>query len=138
MKHYVKEFCRRGLMFGGFGPVIVGIIYAALEHTAEDFTLSGTQVLTAILSVYGIAFVQAGASVFWQIERLSVPKALLCHLSLLYTVYVGCYLINDWIPFEPVVVLVFTAVFLAVYFAVWTVVVCSVKAVTRKLNEKLK
>ena len=137
MNKYLKEFLHRGLVFGGFGPIILGIIYAILEGSASDFSLNGTQVLIAIISIYLLAFVQAGASVFNQIESFSIPKSLLCHLSVLYVAYVFCYLINSWIPFNPTVILIFTAIFLVIYFAVWLTVFISVKTVSRRLNEKL-
>lgn len=137
MNRYLKNFLHRGLIFGGFGPIILGIIYAILEGTVEDFSLNGTQVLIAIVSVYILAFVQAGASVFNQIESFSVPKSLLCHLSLIYVAYVLCYLANNWIPFNPNVLLIFTAIFLVVYFTVWIIVYASVKTASKKLNAKL-
>ena len=31
MNCYVKEFLKRGLMFGGFGPIVAGIVYLILE-----------------------------------------------------------------------------------------------------------
>jgi hypothetical protein len=108
-----------------------------LENTVPDFSLSGAEVLTAIVSIYLLAFIQAGATVFHQIESFSLPKSLLCHLSLLYIAYVSCYLLNSWIPFEPAVIFIFTAIFLAVYFSVWLAVVITIKIVSRRLNEKL-
>ena len=137
MNKYVKEFFHRGLIFGGFGPIVLGIIYVVIESTVADFSLSGKQVLVAILSIYLLAFVQAGATVFNQIEHWSLPKSLLCHFGSLYIVYVGCYLVNDWIPFNINVVLIFTAVFVAVYFAVWLAVYVSIKIISKKLNRKI-
>lgn len=137
MKHYVKEFFHRGLMFGGFGPIVAGIVYAILEYTVPDFSLDGTQMLLAIVSTYMIAFVQAGASVFNQIEAWPLPKSLLCHFLSLYAVYVLGYLVNTWIPFQAEVVLIFTGIFVAVYFAIWVSVYLIVKATSRQLNEKL-
>ena len=138
MKHYVKEFFHRGLMFGGFGPIVAGIVYAILEYTVPDFSLDGTQMLLAIVSTYMIAFVQAGASVFNQIEAWPLPKSLLCHFLSLYAVYVLGYLVNTWIPFQAEVVLIFTGIFVAVYFAIWVSVYLIVKATSRQLNGKLK
>ncbi len=137
MNRYLKDFLHRGLVFGGFGPIVLGIIYAILEKTVENFSLDGVQILTAIVSAYLLAFVQAGVSVFNQIESWSVPKALFCHLSLLYLAYVTCYLVNSWIPFDATVLIIFTAIFLAVYFVIWITVFVSVKLVSRKLNAKL-
>ena len=137
MKKYLKTFLHRGLIFGGLGPIVLGIIYAVLENTLPAFSLSGTQVLVAILSVYLLAFLQAGASVFNQIESFSVPKSLFCHLSVLYVAYVLCYLVNSWIPFDFKVILIFTGIFIISYFAVWTIVVISIKIATKKLNARL-
>lgn len=137
MKHYVKEFFHRGLMFGGFGPIVLGVIYAILERTVAYFSLSGPQVLLAIVSTYVLAFVQAGASVFNQIEEWPLPKSLLCHFLSLYVVYVLSYLINTWIPFQAEVVLIFTAIFVAIYFVIWTAVYLTVRATSRHLNQKL-
>jgi len=122
MNVYLKSFLHRGLMFAGFGPVVVGIVCAILERTVPAFSLTGGQILLAIVSGYLLAFVQAGVSVFNQIESWPLPKALLCHMSLLYAVYLLCYVANSWIPFRADVVLVFSGIFLVIYFAVWTVV----------------
>ncbi len=137
MNKYVKEFFHRGLMFGGFGPIVVGIIFFILSKNISDFSLSGGQVLLAIISTYFIAFVQAGASVFNQIEEWSLPKSLLFHFLTLYIVYVAAYLVNSWITFVPEVILIFTIIFVVVYFVVWSIVYFSVKAASKKLNQKI-
>lgn len=138
MNRYIKSFLHRGLIFAGFGPIILGIVYAILQKTVTDFSLNGVQILIAIVSIYLLAFVQAGASVFNQIESFSIPKSLFCHLSVLYLAYTSCYLINSWIPFDPKFLLIFTAIFLIVYFSVWITVFVAVKITSRKLNAKLK
>ena len=138
MNRYVKEFLRRGLMFGGFGPVVAGIVFATLGATLENFSLSGSQVLLATVSTYLLAFIHAGASVFNQIEHWPIGKSLLFHFLSLYIAYSVCYCVNSWIAFEPLVLLIFTAVFAAIYFAVWLTVYFSVKLSARSLNKKLK
>ena len=137
MNIYLKQFLQRGLAFGGFGPIIAGIVFLSLSCSLPDFTLTGPQIFLAILSTYILAFIQAGASVFNQIESWSPARSFLCHLGSIYAAYVGCYLINSWIPFKWDVILIFTAVFVAVYFAIWLSVYFSVKAVGKKLNKKL-
>lgn len=137
MNKYVKEFFHRGLVFGGFGPIILGIIYMIISKVENDFSLSATEVFVAIISIYLLAFVQAGATVFNQIEHWPLPKSLLCHFSTLYCAYISCYLLNTWIPFKKEVILVFTGIFIAAYFVVWGIVVVSVKAVSKKMNKRL-
>lgn len=137
MNRYVKEFFHRGFLFGGFGPIIVGIILLAVSLSGEDVTLTAKDYFISTVSVYLLAFVHAGASVFNQIEHWSLPKSVFFHFSLLYIVYTICYIINSWIPFEPEVLLIFTAVFVAGYVAVWLTVVAILKITTKKLNRKL-
>lgn len=137
MKKYVKEFLHRGLCFAGFGPIILAIIYFILSKTLENFTLNASQVLIATVSIYILAFVQAGASVFNGIDGWPITKSLLCHFSTLYVAYVGCYLINTWIPFDIRVILIFTLIFAVSYFAIWLIVVFTLKMISRRLNKKL-
>lgn len=137
MNKYGKEFFHRGLIFGGFGPIVVGIVYAILELTLPSFSLGGFEVLLATVSSYLLAFVQAGATVFNQIEHWSVPKSLFWHFISLYVAYVGCYLVNTWIPFRVDVVLIFTAIFVVLFFAIWFTVYLCVKATSKKMNARL-
>ena len=136
MNKYLKAFFHRGLMFGGFGPIVAGVIYAVVEKTAPDFSLGGIQMLVAIISTYMIAFVQAGASVFNQIERWPIAKTLFCHFGLIYLVYVVGYIVNAWIPFELSAVGIFTAIFAVVYVIVWLTVYLIVKSAEKKLNAR--
>ncbi len=138
MNKYVKEFFHRGLMFGGFGPIILGVIYWIIHAKGEELNLSGFEVFLGIVSIYLLAFVQAGATVFNQIEHWPITKSLLCHFSTLFVAYSLCYLGNTWIPFEPGVIAIFFAIFVAVYFVVWITVYFSVKAASKKFNKKIK
>ena len=137
MNKYVKEFLHRGLIFGGFGPIILGIVFAILEGTVDGFALGGGEVLVAVLSTYAIAFVQAGASVFNQIEHWSLAKSLFFHFGSIYLVYMVSYLANTWIPFDPLAVLIFTAIFAVVYFVVWVTVYLIVRGCEKKLNARV-
>ena len=134
----VRDFFFRGLLFGGFGPVIAGIIYLILHFTLEDLTLTGLQVFTVIVSTYLLAFVHAGASVFNQIESWPLAKSTLCHFGVLYIAYVLCYVINSWIPFEPLVLGIFTAIFAVGYAVIWLAVYVSIRVTVKRLNRSLR
>ena len=125
-------------MFGGFGPIIAGVVFAILGATLEDFHLDGWQILLAIASTYVLAFLQAGASVFNQIEHWSLAKSLLCHFVTIYLAYSLCYIANSWIPFEPMVLVIFTAIFVVAYFVIWFSVYFAVRATEKRLNKNLK
>ena len=136
-KQYGKQFVLRGMAFGGFGPIVMGVVFWCLSASIEGFVLTGLQVLLATVSTYVIAFVQAGASVFHQIEEWPLAKSLACHFGSLYAVYVGAYLLNSWIPFDLRIIGVFTAIFVGVYAAVWLTVVVCINIVSKRCNARL-
>ena len=136
-RNYFAEFVKRGAAFAGFGPVIAGIVFLVLDLTLDGFSLGGGECLVAIVSTYLLAFLQAGASVFNQIEEWPIAKSLLCHFATVYLAYATCYLVNSWIPFEPMVLVIFTAVFAVTYAVIWLTVYLCVRAASRRLNEGL-
>lgn len=134
MNKYTKEFFHRGLMFGGFGPMVAAIIFVCIP----EVQLTGVQVLQAVVSTYLLAFVHAGASVFNQIEHWPLAKALLCHFGSLYLAYSLCYLVNSWIAFEPMALVVFTGIFVGIYFVVWGIVYVCIRATGKKMNRHIR
>lgn len=138
MNNYVKEYLKRGLIFGGFGPIVAGIVLFILDLCAVPVVIDGVSFIIAVISTYILAFVQAGSSVFNQIESFPLAKSLALHFSSLYIVYVLCYLVNSWIPFKWEVVLIFTLIFIACYFIVWFIVYFIVKNTSKKLNGNIK
>ncbi len=138
MNKYLKTFLHRGLMFGGFGPIITAIVIYCTSLSIDNFSLSAYEVLFAVVSTYLLAFIQAGSSVFNQIEHWSIPKSTLCHFSCLYVAYTLCYMLNSWIPFKLKIVLIYTAIFIAVYLAIWIIVVLSIKISAKRLNNNIR
>lgn len=138
MNRYVKDFLHRGLMFGGFGPIVAGIVFLILSFSLEDFSLGGAELFLAIVSTYVLAFLQAGASVFNQIEKWPIAKSLLCHFGTLYLAYSLCYLVNAWIPFDWRVLLIFTLIFAVTYLVIWLTVWGIIRSTSKRFNERLK
>lgn len=138
MNKYLKSFLLRGLIFGGFGPVILAIVYFCISIFNPEITFGGTEILLGIISVYILAFVHAGASIFNQIEEWGLNKSIAYHFGTLYLAYSLCYLINSWIPFDIKVFGIFTAIFVAVYLVIWTIVYLCVRRSSKKINAKLQ
>lgn len=138
MNRYVKEFLIRGFLFAGGGPLVLGIIFLILQHTLPAFALNGTEVFVGILSTYLLAFLHAGVSVFNSIEHWPLAKSLAFHFLTLYLAYTVCYLINAWIPFNPMVLLIFTIIFAVSYFLVWGIVYLCVRKASQRFNKQLK
>ena len=56
MQNIVKKFLHRGLIFGGFGPIIAGIIYFILSYKIDNFLVTGKEMFMTIISTYMLAY----------------------------------------------------------------------------------
>ena len=133
----VSEFFKIGAMAAGGGPLILAIIYGVLFWTGTVTVLPAWEVVLGILTSMVLAFLAGGISVIYRIETLPLMWASLLHASILYLDYLIIYLVNGWIQWEPVPILVFTGIFLAGYFVIWCCVSYSIRRNIRKMNAKL-
>lgn len=137
MNKYVKSYFLRGLIFGGFGPIIFAIVNLILKWSGVKVELSAYQIFSAIVTTYVIAFVHAGSSVFPQIEKWSPFKSAFFQGISLYTVYTVGYLINNWMPLKPIVILIYSSAFFGVFAIVWVIIYLVSKKTVKKMNHKL-
>ena len=138
MKCFLKEFCKRGLIAFGFGPIIMAIVYLALSWAGVNDTLSFAELAKQILLVSVMAFLASGVSAVYQIEKLPLPLATFIQAAVLYVDYIGVYFINGWLKNAFVPIMIFTAIFLAGFVIVWIIVYFINKYNAQKLNESLK
>ena len=138
MKRFVLEFLRRGAIASGIGPIVWAIIYMILQQVAEVETLTVNQVCIGIVSLTALAFLAGGMNALYQIERLPLLMAILIHGSVLYVSYLGTYLINDWLDFGIIPIIVFSAIFVVGYIVIWAIIYSIIKRNTAKLNEMLQ
>ena len=135
MKKYVLEFVKRGLMAAAGGPVLLAIIYGVLGATDTVAALSPSEVCAGILSITVMAFVAAGITMIYTVERLAVPMAILIHAGVLYLDYLLMYLLNSWLPRNAIGM--FSVIFFAGFALVWVVIWLCIREKTKKLNEKM-
>jgi len=138
MKKFVLEFLRRGLIASGIGPIVLAIIYLILQQTAAVETLSVNQVCIGIFSITALAFIAGGMNAIYQIERLPLMVAILIHGGILYISYLVTYLLNDWLDFGALPIIVFSAVFVVGYIVIRAIIYSIIKRNTDKLNKMLK
>ena len=138
MKQYALEFLKRGLMAAAGGPVILAIIYALLAAGENPPMLTCREVSLAVITLTIMAFIAAGISVVYRIDRLPLVTAIGIHAGVLYADYLIIYLLNRWIPRDLTDIGVFTAIFFAGYVAVWLVIYLSIKRKTDAINKKLR
>ncbi|MBR4973353.1 MAG: DUF3021 family protein, partial [Clostridia bacterium] len=64
--------------------------------------------------------------------------AILIHGTILYVGYLGTYLLNDWLDFGVIPIIVFTAIFVVGYIVIWAMICSIIRRNTARLNEMLK
>ena len=138
MKKFVLEFLRRGFAACGMGPIILAILYLILQQTAAVETLTVNQVCIGIFSITALAFIAGGMNAIYQIERLPLMVAILIHGGVLYVSYLGTYLLNDWLDWGVMPIIVFSAIFVVGYVVIWAIIYSITKKNTEKLNEMLR
>lgn len=138
MNKYVKQFLIRGLLFGGFGPIIAGLVFMIIGFTGTNLNLKGWQIFLAIVTSYLLAYISAGASVFEQIEEWSIVKSMLIHCVTIYSIYLITYLVNSWIPLKWEVILVFSLGVIGGFMLIWLIVYLINKRCSKSLNKKLR
>lgn len=138
MKKIIREFLLRGLIAGGFGPMILAIVYLALQRNADLQSLSVSRICIGIFSLYALAFLAGGMNVIYQIERLPLMVAILLHGGVLYLGYLVTYLVNDWLELGIMPVLVFTFIFVAGYLLIWAVIYSLTRRNTERINAILE
>ena len=138
MKRFVLDFFRRGLMACGFGPLVLAVVYGILQRCGVVETLTVHQVCVGILSLTGLAFVAGGMNALYPIERLPLMVAILLHGAVLYLGYLGTYLLNGWLEWGALPILVFSGIFALGYLVIWVIIYCIIKRNTEKINAVLK
>ena len=138
MKKHILDFIRRGLVACGFGPLVLAVFYLILRHQGLVALLSVEQVCVGIFSLSALAFIAGGMNFIYQIEQLPLMAAILIHGSVLYLSYLATYLINDWLEWGAMPILVFTGMFVLGYLVIWAVIYSVIKRKTERINAMLK
>ena len=138
MKKYVLDFLRRGAFSAWIGPVVLAALYFVSHYTGAVEELSAEQVCLGIFSLTALAFVAGGINFIYQIERLPLMLAILIHGAVLYLGYLVTYLVNDWLEWGALPIIVFTAIFVIGYLVIWFVIYQIIKRGTTDINKKLE
>ena len=138
MKKFISNFCLRGLIAMGFGPIVYGTIMLILHLCDVDTTSNGLDIFKGILSTCIMAFIIAGISNIYQVESLSLMSKIMIHALSLYLVYLVFYLLNDWIVKDLKVIGIFSLIFFSGYIVIWIIIYIIERKKIKELNEKLK
>ena len=138
MKKFVFAFLRRGLSACGLGPIVLSFLYLILQETTAMETLTIRQVCMGIFSITALAFVAGGMNAIYQMERLPLMVAILIHGVVLYVGYLCTYLLNDWLDFGVIPIVVFSVIFVVGYMVIWAIIYAVIRKNTARINRILK
>ena len=138
MKRFALEFLRRGCIASGIGPIVLAVVYLILQASEKVYTLTVNDVSVGIFSLFALAFIAGGMNAIYQIERLPLMAAILIHGTVLYISYLITYLINDWLDFGIIPIIVFSGIFVVGYIVIWSIIYSIVRRNTAKINRILK
>lgn len=138
MKRHILDFIRRGLAACGFGPIVLAVLYLILQQQGIVENLTVNEVCIGIFSLFALAFIAGGMNFIYQIEQLPLMVAILIHGGILYISYLGTYLLNGWLEWGGIPILVFTGIFVGGYLVISAVIYSIIKKNTDRINEALK
>lgn len=124
-------------MFSIGGPVIVSIVYICLNTNGIVSTVSVPKIITEILTSALLAFIAAGISAIYNVEKIQQGAAGLIQGSVLFIDYIGIYLLNGWIPFSLQAVILFTVLFAVIFLAIWFTIYFVTKNKIKKMNKQI-
>ena len=123
MKAFVKEFIKRGAMFCGGGPFIVAIIYMFILGSGEADSVALSRIITEILSSLVLAFIAAGVTAVYTVERLQYPTAALIHGSVMF----------KWQS-----IALFAAIFVSAFLLIVIIIYKATQSQIKKLNSQIQ
>lgn len=135
MKKFILNFIHRGFLAGGYGPLVLAIIYWILLKSNVIALISAEEVVIGIITSFLLAFIAGGIQAVYQIEKLPLFWAIFIHGLVLYLDYVIIYLMNGWVKRENI--LIFSICIIGGYAIIWTVIYFLTKKKTDQLNSKL-
>ncbi len=138
MRTIISDFIRRGLIACGFGPVVLAMIYLAIQRVHGITAISISEACLGIITSAILAFIAGGVNTIYKIERLPIMIAILIHGSVLYGTYLSVYLINGWLQQAMIPILVFSVIFVVVYIIIWAIIYLSIRKKTNNLNKVLQ
>ena len=137
MKDFIKEFCKRGMLFAWLGPVILCIVWACLNQNGVITELPVPEIIKNVLTIILMAFIAAGISAVYTLEQLPYLFAALIQMAVLYVDYLMIYLLNGWVPANSMSIMIFTVIFLIGLGIIWAIIYFTTKRVTERINHKL-
>lgn len=138
MKKYFKEFMHRGLLCMGFGPLVLAVVFGILDLCGVVHVISVSQMVLGIFTVILMAFIAAGVTIVYKIEKLPLLYATIIQGVTLYLDYAIIYLVNGWLKNGLTPFIIFTIIFVLGYALIWGIVYLFIRKDIEKINKKIR
>lgn len=138
MKQFWKTFAHRGLCAAAGGPVILAVIYLCLHASGTAVSLDPVKTAVEILTVTLLAFIAAGITAIYKVERLPLAAAAMIQLAVLYADYILIYLFNGWLKNSAFAIGVFTGIFIVGYAVIWYIILLVNRHKVAEMNRKMQ
>lgn len=137
MKQFIKTFIHRGALFCGLGPVIAAVVYIFLSANGTVTTIAVSTYIREVFTATLMAFIAAGISAIYSVEKLALPLAGLIQGAVLLLDYLSIYLLNGWLKPSLTTIVIFISIFVAVFGAIWMIVYLCIQKQIKRLNENI-
>lgn len=138
MKQFWKTFAHRGLCAAAGGPVILAVIYLCLHASGTAVSLDPVKTAVEILTVTLLAFIAAGITAIYKVERLPLAAAAMIQLAVLYADYILIYLFNGWLKNSAFAIGIFTGIFIVGYAVIWYIILLVNRHKVAEMNRKMQ
>lgn len=138
MRSFLKTFAQRGLCAAAGGPVVMAIVYLCLHAAGAVESIDAVKVAVEILTVTLLAFIAAGITAIYKVERLPLAAASMIQLAVLYADYILIYLFNGWLKTSAFAIGIFTGVFIVGYAVIWCIILLVNRHKVAEMNRKMQ
>ena len=136
-KELLKDFFLRGFLAMGFGPIVLSLVYFFLFIFKVVETVNIISVILGIFTISLLAFIVAGMTVIYRVERLPLVFKILIHAFVLYLSYASIYLVNGWLGSDAMPFIIFSVSFAVGFALIWVIVYFRIRRNISELNREI-
>ena len=130
-----KFFAAFTVFFGA--NLLCSLAYITLFMYSEP---EGGIILGNIIAItlVGAAFIAAGITAIYKVERLPLAAATMIQLAVLYADYILIYLFNGWLENSAFAIGIFTGIFIVGFAVIWYIILLVNRHKVAEMNRKMQ
>ena len=101
-------------------------------------SIDAVKVAVEILTATLLAFIAAGITAIYKVERLPLAAAAMIQLAVLYADYILIYLFNGWLENSAFAIGIFTGIFIVGFAVIWYIILLVNRHKVAEMNRKMQ